>query len=99
MLNDLTDDRAPQPPVILDTDLDLVAAVAGGRRPARPSSRRRLGFSVFLDDQLETAINLMRAEGVAHLVVRDEHRSPVGVSSMLDVAGAIADAPPGEDAL
>jgi predicted transcriptional regulator len=87
----VADDRGLAPPVVLDSD--LVAAAISGRfdQLCAADIASAEAPSVFLDDQLRGAVRLMSERGVAHLVVRDEHRTPVGVLSTLDVARALAD--------
>jgi predicted transcriptional regulator len=93
----VADDRAPQPPVILDGD--LVAAVASGHfdrlRAADIASTE--APTVFDDDDLDRAVELLGEHGVGHLVVRDAHRTPVGVISTLDIVRAIAGESPEDD--
>jgi predicted transcriptional regulator len=93
----VVDDRAAEPPVILDSD--LVAAASSGHFDhlrARDIASTE-AKSVFVDDRLERAVELLGEGGVGHLVVRDRQRMPVGVISTLDVARAIADESPEEN--
>jgi CBS domain-containing protein len=93
----VVDDRAVEPPVILDSD--LVAAASSGRFDhlcARDIASAE-AKSVFVDDRLERAVELLGERGVGHLVVRNRQRMPIGVISTLDVARAIAAESPEEE--
>ena len=86
----VVDDRAAEPPVV--SDLDLVAALASGHYDELRASdiAGTEGVSVFVDEGLGRAAQLLSEHRVSHLVVRNERREPVGVVSTLDVAEAIA---------
>ena len=89
----VVDDRAAEPPVI--SDLDLIAAVASGHFEELMASdvAGTEGVSIFRDDTLTRAAQLLAEHRVSHLVVRNERREPVGILSSLDLAAAISGAP------
>ena len=75
--------------IVTDRDLLAVAAEAADR----PASSCVTGepVSVDPDERLDVAAELMREQGVSHLVVVDPDRNmPVGVLSTLDIAGIVA---------
>ncbi len=86
----VVDDRAVEPPVV--SDLDLIAALASGHYDELRASdiAGTEGVSVFDDEGLGRAAQLLSEHRVSHLVVRNERREPVGVVSTLDLAEAIA---------
>jgi predicted transcriptional regulator len=91
------DDPASEPAAILDTD--LVAAIATGHlghfRAANFASAN--APTVFLDDDLARAVELLADRRVSHLVVRAADQTPMGVFSTLDIARAFADLDPEDD--
>jgi CBS domain-containing protein len=88
----VVDDRAPEPPVI--SDLDLIEALASGHYDELAASdvAGSEGVSVFRDESLGRAAQLLTQHRVSHLIVRDEARMPVGILSTLDLAEAISGA-------
>jgi CBS domain-containing protein len=86
----VTDDQAPEPPVIADAD--LIAAASSGHFDelrARDIAATE-GVSVDEGESLARAAQLLAEHGVSHLVVRDRRRYPVGILSTLDLARAIS---------
>lgn len=84
------DDQAPEPPVI--SDLDLISAVASDhfdQLRARDIAGKE-AVSLTEDGTLAEAARLLSEHRVSHLIVRNEHRDPVGIVSTLDLAAAIA---------
>jgi CBS domain-containing protein len=83
-------DDLPEPPVI--SDADLVAAAASGRfdRLTAGDVAMTEPVSVSREETLARAAQLLSEHGVAHLIVRDERRTPVGVISTLDIARTVA---------
>ena len=88
----VVDDDRPEPPVIADADLVAAAATGHFDELCARDIAGTEAVSVREDDALEHAGQLMAEHGVAHLVVRDPQRMPVGIVSTLDVARAISSA-------
>jgi CBS domain-containing protein len=88
----IVDDDHPEPPVIADADLIAAAATGHFEHLCARDIAGTEGVSVREDDTLERAGQLLTEHGVAHLVVRDHRRMPIGILSTLDVARAICDA-------
>jgi CBS domain-containing protein len=86
----VVDDRAVEPPVI--SDLDLISAVASGRSAELTASdiAGTGAVSIFREEDLGRAAQLIAEHRVSHLVVRDERRQPIGIVSTLDLAEAIS---------
>jgi predicted transcriptional regulator len=82
-------DDLPDPPVV--SDADLVAAAASGHFDRLSASDVAVTepVSVERDASLARAVQLLSEHAVAHLIVRDERRVPVGVISTLDIARAM----------
>lgn len=77
------------------SDLDLVAAVAGGEDAGMVAGKIAAtpAVTVAIREPLARAAQLMAERAVTHLVVVDSRSvRPVGVISTLDIAGALADA-------
>jgi len=88
----VVDDRVPEPPVI--SDLDLIAALASGHYDELSASdiAGTEAVSIFEDEGLGRAAQLLSDHRVSHLVVRNQRRQPVGIVSTLDLAAAISGA-------
>lgn len=83
-----TADGAPRGVI---ADIDIVAGVGATPDGTAGTLARTEPVSVFPDDSLEHAAQLMAEHEVTHLVVVQPHsRHPVGVLSALDIAGALA---------
>jgi CBS domain-containing protein len=75
--------------VVTDRDLLAVAQDAPGRLAGSCATGDLV--AVDPDERLDVAAELMREQGVSHLVVVDPDRNtPVGVLSTLDIAGIVA---------
>ena len=73
------------------SDIDIASGVAASPDAAAGTLARSEPVTVFPDDSLERAAQLMAEHEVTHLVVVQPHsRHPVGVLSALDIAGALA---------
>jgi CBS domain-containing protein len=84
------DDTAPEPPVI--SDMDIVGALASGHfdeLTARDIAGTE-ALSLPASETLARAAQLLDDHRVAHLIVRDERRDPVGIVSTLDIAAVAA---------
>jgi CBS domain-containing protein len=78
-------------PLGVIADMDVAAAAAGARDAPAGALARSEAITVYPDDSLQYAAQLMAEHEVTHLVVVQPHsRHPVGVLSALDVAGALA---------
>ena len=88
----VVDDRTAEPPVI--SDLDLIAALTSGHYGELSAAdiAGTHAVSVFEDEGLGRAAQLLSDNRVSHLVVRNERRQPVGIVSTLDLAAAISGA-------
>ncbi len=86
----VVDNESDDPPVIADTD--LIAAASSGHfdELCALDVAGTEAVSVSREDTLERATQLLAEHGVAHLVVRDNRWSPVGILSTLDIARAIS---------
>ncbi|MBK5116597.1 MAG: CBS domain-containing protein [Thermoleophilia bacterium] len=86
-------DDSREPPVI--SDVDLIAAAASGHfdRLSAGDIAGTESISIDRDETLNRAAQILTEHGVAHLIVRDERRVPVGVLSTLDLARAISGRP------
>ncbi len=87
----VADDRAPEPPVI--SDLDLVSALASSHFDEL-SARDIAGteaITVFEDETLGRAAQLLSDHRVSHVIVRNDRRAPVGIVSTWDIAAAVAE--------
>lgn len=76
------------------SDLDLVAAATVhdlGEQTAGATAATA-AITVSADETIQRAAQLMTEQAIAHLVVVDTGRRPIGVISTLDVAAALADA-------
>jgi CBS domain-containing protein len=84
----VVDDRAAEPPVV--SDQDLVGAIASGHFDELTASdvAGTEGVSIFTDEDLGRAAQLLAEHRVSHLVVRNGRREAVGVISTLDLAEA-----------
>ena len=73
------------------TDRDLLTAAAGAEYARAGACASEVLVTVAPDEPLVAACELMRAHGVAHVVVADpQQNQPLGVVSTLDVAGIVA---------
>ena len=88
----VVDDDLPEPPVIADADLVAAAATGHFEQLCARDIAGTEAVSVREDDTRERAGQLLSEHGVAHLVVRDDQRMPIGILSTLDVARAISGA-------
>jgi CBS domain-containing protein len=78
-------------PAAVVSDLDVVAAAAGGAEPSALQAAATEPLTVSAGESLHRAAQLMVEHGVAHLVVLDAASGyPVGVLSTLDIAAAYA---------
>jgi CBS domain-containing protein len=78
-------------PMAVVSDLDVVAAAAGGAEPSALQAAATEPLTVSARESLHRAAQLMAEHGVAHLVVLDAAGGyPVGVLSTLDIAAAYA---------
>ncbi|MBK5117460.1 MAG: CBS domain-containing protein, partial [Thermoleophilia bacterium] len=86
-------DDSREPPVI--SDVDLIAAAASGQfdRLSAGDIAGTESISVDRNESLDRAAQILAEHSVAHLIVRDEGRVPVGVLSTLDLARAISGRP------
>ncbi len=86
-------DDSREPPVI--SDVDLIAAAASGQfdRLSAGDIAGTESISIDRDESLGRAAQILAEHSVAHLIVRDEGRVPVGVLSTLDLARAISGRP------
>ena len=76
---------------VVVTDRDLLAIAPGAEDAQAGTCASEVLVTVAPDEPLETARELMRAHGVAHVMVVDpKHNQPLGVVSTLDVAGIVA---------
>ena len=84
----VVDDRAAEPPVV--SDQDLVDAMASGHFDELTASdvAGTEAVSIFVDEDLRRAAQLLAEHRVNHLVVRNARREPVGIISTLDLAEA-----------
>lgn len=84
----VVDDRAAEPPVVCDQD--LAGAIASGHFDELTASdvAGTEAVSIFADEHLGRAAQLLAEHRVTHLVVRNERREPVGIFSTLDLAEA-----------
>jgi CBS domain-containing protein len=84
----VVDDQAVEPPVV--SDQDLVDAVASGHFDELTAAdiARSEAVSIFADEDLGRAAQLLAEHRVTHLVVRNVRREPVGIVSALDLAEA-----------
>jgi CBS domain-containing protein len=74
------------------SDLDVVAAVAGGAQCTALQAGATETLTVSADAPVEDAAQLMNEHGVSHLVVLDADCGyPLGVLSSLDVAAVYAE--------
>jgi len=77
------------------TDRDIVVrAIAKGRHPADAPVRGAMTPSVvycFDDDEVSTAVNVMRAEQIRRLLVLDHQQKPVGIVALGDLATRLHD--------
>ncbi len=74
------------------SDLDVVAAIAGGAECTAGQVAATESLTVSTNATLATAAQLMSEHGVSHLVVVDAARGhPVGILSSLDIAMVYAD--------
>jgi CBS domain-containing protein len=74
------------------SDMDVMAAVAGGQEPTACQVVAGEAVTVSADERLDRAAQVMSEHAVAHLVVVDpEAHYPVGIISTLDVASAYGD--------
>lgn len=72
-------------------DIDIAAAAAGARDATAGTLARTEPITVYPDDSLVHAAQLMAEHEITHLLVVQPHsRHPVGVLSALDLAGALA---------
>jgi CBS domain-containing protein len=82
---------APDRPVAVVSDLDVIAAAASGTEPSALEAAGTEPLTISADQPLHRAAQLMAEHGVAHLVVRDPASGyPVGVLSTLDIAAVYA---------
>ena len=73
------------------TDRDLLAIALGAEDAEAGARASEVLVTVAPEEPLEAACELMRAHGVAHVMVVDpEQNQPLGVVSTLDVAGIVA---------
>jgi CBS domain-containing protein len=78
-------------PIAVVSDLDVVAAAAGGTEPNALQAAATEPLAVSARETLHRAAQLMAEHSVAHLVVLDPAGGyPVGVLSTLDIAAAYA---------
>lgn len=79
-------------PVGVLSDMDLVAAVAGGIECTASEAAATEGVTVSADEPLLSAVRTMNEHGVSHLVVIDGASGhPAGVLSSLDIAAVYAE--------
>lgn len=84
----VVDDRAAEPPVVSDQDL-ADAMVSGHFDELKASDVAGTeAVTIFADEDLGRAAQLLAEHRVTHLVVRDERRQPIGIVSTLDLAEA-----------
>jgi CBS domain-containing protein len=75
------------------SDRDVADALAAGAIDDRTAGRTAVTplLTVYADDDLRRAAQLLAEHGTSHLVVLDRStRKPVGVLSTLDLAGALS---------
>ena len=73
------------------SDLDVVAAIAGGGQPTASQAAATEPLTVSSGERLDRAAQLMAEHGVSHLVVLDAAGGhPIGVLSSSDVAAVYA---------
>ena len=86
----VVDGRAGAPSAVV-TDLDIVAAMAGGEARTAGQAAVTRPPSVSVDDRLDRAAQLMARHRVSHLIVTDAaHGHPIGILSTLDLAAVYA---------
>jgi CBS domain-containing protein len=84
-------EMAEGPPLGVISDIDIAAGVVSSPDAPAGTLARTEPVTVFPDDSLEHAAQLMAEHEITHLVVVQPHsRHPVGVLSALDIAGALA---------
>jgi CBS domain-containing protein len=84
----VVDDRAAEPPIV--SDQDLIGAIASGHFDEMTASdvAGTEAVSIFHDEDLARAAQLLAEHRVSHLVVRNARREPVGIVSSLELAEA-----------
>jgi CBS domain-containing protein len=77
-------------PVGIVTERELVAAARPGAEGETADTVAADPVTVFADDPLSRAVDLMAERGATHLLVVDPSGRPVGVLSAFDVTVAVA---------
>jgi CBS domain-containing protein len=86
----ITDAEATRPVGVV-SDMDIVAAIAGGNQPLTAQAAATEPITVSSQERLNHAAQLMADRRVTHLVVVDaEGGHPIGLLSTLDLAAVYA---------